>query len=83
MQKYKTQSTRYYCQKVSSIVKISSKFLIIDGSVIDEVDKNVQVSFDCDQKFKCGICNESCRLISFNWKACINPQCIHSRMKNN
>jgi len=78
MHKYVTQSTKYYCQKAKAIVKTRSKTLILSSFITDGVANNFRVSFDCDQKFNCGINTESCKLISFNWRDCINPLCVHS-----
>lgn len=74
--KYKTQSTLYYCKKIESEVKTDSRILILSNSDTQRVVQRVRISFDCDKKFKCGISKESCKLISFNWKDCINPQCV-------
>ena len=82
MDNYRTQSTRFYCLKLGAIVKTSSRSLVLRGGVLDKAAIEVGISFDCEQKFKCGICRESCKLISFNWKECINPQCIHSRIND-
>jgi len=77
--KYKTQSTLYYCNKIESEVKTSSRILMLSNSDTERVVQSVQISFDCDNKFKCGISKESCKLISFTWKDCINPQCVQAR----
>ena len=81
MQEYKyiTQSTLYYCQKIESEVKTSSRILMLCNSDVERVFQSVRISFECDKKFKCGISKESCKSISFNWKDCINPQCVHAR----
>jgi hypothetical protein len=78
MNKYKNESNKYYCPKINRIAKINFKYLLIYNPITDQVIKEIKISFDCDKKYKCRICKESCNLISFNWKECANPQCIYS-----
>lgn len=73
---YISESRVYFCKKAESEVNVTSKILILADSVTGEVYNKVRVSFDCNQKFKCGIDHDSCKLVSFNWLNCINPICI-------
>ena len=79
MFKYKTQSRGYYCRKLSERVNTRSRVLLLQSPLDDKAVIRVRISFDCDHKLTCGICDQSCKLISFNWKECVNPLCVHSQ----
>lgn len=73
MPEYNIQSTEYYCQKVNKKVEIESKFLIHKSSVTGEVDKEVLISFDCNQCHKCDVSEINGMSTTYNWKKCIHP----------
>jgi len=82
--KYKKQISKYYCRKINALVKIRRQILILNNFNSKNENHSIReipIFFDCDEKLKCGICKDACKIISFDWKKCGNPLCIYSFLK--